>query len=340
MMGRLLVLCCVLWSLPGRAEQKADEKPIDLDTVLNLRQPATTVFDGHILQVAASGTVRAWRIADLKQDPEFVRALNSHEMMLLAADATTLYGSDLKEVFRWNAAEKSWAVVGSVAKVDKDPIQQLVATDVGPVLFRELTVEDVAGKRLIKIPPPKKQKTAVRMRALALHAVGGQLWFGTGYGEWGGELVGVNLKTGTWSRYWDDLHYVTGITHDSAGKLWVGWSMSHFNSRMMLRSHGPDAKVLQAFPRQNDHYLQQIAWDATTQRLYCVDQQSVAWLKEGVAQEIAPLGDLPFSNEPNAVGVAPGVSDMMALGEGRVLIVPPLGRPRVFAGGRVTVLSL
>ncbi|WP_338868830.1 hypothetical protein [Myxococcus stipitatus] len=336
LMRRWLVLCCVLGSLPGWAA----EIPLDLDSVLKPRQPATAVFDGRILQVAASGTLRAWRIADLQQDPEFVRALNSHEMMLLAADATTLYGSDLKEVFRWNAAEKSWGVVGSVAKVDKDPIQQLVATDVGPVLFREMTVEVVVGKRLIKIPPPKNEKGPVRVRALALHVVGSQLWFGTGYGEWGGELVGVNLKTGAWSRYWDDLHYVTGITHDSAGRLWVGWSMSHFVSDMMLRSHGPDAKVTQAFPQQKDRYLQQLAWDATTQRLYCVDQLNLAWLKKGVVSELAPLGDLPYGEEPNAVGVAPGVSDLMALGEGRVLIVPPRGRPRVFANGRVTVLSL
>ncbi|MBU8898429.1 hypothetical protein KRR26_22730 [Corallococcus sp. M34] len=183
-------------------------------------------------------------------------------------------------------------MVGSVAE---DPIQQHVATDVGPVLFRELTVEDVAARRLIKTPPPTKQKRPVRMRALALHAVGSQLRFGTGHGAWGGELVEANLETGVWSRSWDDLQTTTpssssrGTRRPSSSTTWIS-----------------------AAPR-------------------------VAQGGRGHGDRRA--GRPPFTNEPDAVGVAPGVADLMALGEGRVRIVPPRGRPRVFAGGRVTVLG-
>lgn len=55
-----------------------------------------------------------------------------------------------------------------------------------------------------------------------------KVWFGTGYEEWGGHLLTLDLASGKWSEFYSPLQYVNSITKDNKETIWIAWAMSHF----------------------------------------------------------------------------------------------------------------
>lgn len=306
--------------------------------VLEKQGPSVGVYGEHILHLSQDGKVHAWRSKDLGADAEYARALASPPLRLLATGKGALWGTDLARVFRWAEDTRSWKPEASLPKTREAALDLAVVGDEPVVVYTKHVVEARTGK----VHPLSTLKNAAfpGMRALAVQATATHVWVGTGYGEWGGALFGLELKSGRWVQFKDSLHYVTGIAEDGQGKLWVSWSMSHFDARTLLRVHRPDATVEREFPELRSMYFQTVAWDDARQRLYGVEQQGVVRFEDGKPLELASLGKLPYSDEANAIGVAPGITRMEALGPQRFLLVHESAAPRVFVDGKVVALPM
>ena len=173
----------------------------------------------------------------------------------------------------------------------------MVVGDNPVVVYPTRVVEARTGKvhRLSEL----KDAAYPVFRALAVRAAGTHVWVGTGYGEWGGALFGLDLTSGQWVQFKDTLHYVTGISEDGQGRLWVSWSMSHFGADMLLRVHRPDATVERAFTESRSKYIQTVAWDEASQILYGIEQNSLVRFEDGKPVEYSsPWERCPMPRSP------------------------------------------
>src|SRR5262249_1822860 len=145
------------------------------------------------------------------------------------------------------------------------------------------------------------------LRVLAVYATKQELWIGTGYGEWGGHLLGLDPKTGDWVQYHDEHHYATSITQMSADEVVVSWSMSHFDADTLIRRHELDSNPSFSFPELDSRYYQIIAYSAFDETLYGVENTDVVTISNGRPTKIAKLTGQLFEREARAIGVAPGI---------------------------------
>ncbi|MDC0709084.1 hypothetical protein POL68_11480 [Stigmatella sp. ncwal1] len=317
------------------APKTSAEKP---QPSLEKRGPSVVVQGEHIVHLSGEGKVHAWRLGDLGADPDYARALASQRMLLLATGGGQLWGTDLARVYRWSEKERAWTSEGSLPARKEAAIDLAVVGDRPVVVYTSSVVEALTGK----VHPLSKLKNAFAkgFRALAVHASGTHVWVGTGYGEWGGCLFGLDLKSGQWAQSKDSLHYVTGISGDGKGNLWVSWSMSHFMANTLLRVHRLDATVAKEYPELKSKYIQTVAWDDARKVLYGIEQNSLVRFEEGKPVELSALGQLPYAQEPNAIGVSPGMIRLEVIGPERLLLVHESRAPFVYADGKLVTLSL
>jgi hypothetical protein len=204
-------------------------------------------------------------------------------------------------------------------------------------------VKDLVGRRTHPVPMLKGQIPTNSLRMLASDATDSMLWIGTGNGEWGGHLVGLNSRTGEWVQHYDALHYVTGITHATLDEVIVSWSMSHFGANTLIRAHKLDARPSLSYPYLVSKYYQIIAYSPYDKTLYGVETVDLVSIKEGKPTKIAELkGDL-FEREPNAIGVAPGVAAILPVAPKTLIVVPKFGVPwrlRPGIGRRSSLLQI
>lgn len=320
-------------ALPRRTGEKPKPSP-----VLQKQGPSVVVYGEHIIHLSQDGKVHAWRSRGLGADAEYARALASPPLRLLATGGGRLWGTDLARAYLWSEDARAWKPEASLPATPEAALDLAVVGDRPVVVYTKHVVEARTGR----VHPLSKLKNAAfeAMRALTVRATATHVWVGTGYGEWGGALFGLELASGRWVQFDDSLHYVTGIAEDGQGRLWVSWSMSHFDAKTLLRVHRPDATVERAFPELRSMYFQTVAWDDARQRLYGVEQQGVVRFEDGKPLELASLGKLSYSDEANAIGVAPGITRMEALGPQRFLLVHERAAPRVFVDGKVVALPM
>lgn len=331
-----VLVVVLLGSFTGRAlagDSGAKEPP-----ALQKQGPSVVVHGEHLVHLSRDGAVHAWRTKDLGADPEYARELASQPLRLLATGNGQLWGTDLVRVYRWSEDTHTWTSEARLPATSEAAIDLALVGDRPVLLYTKHVVEARTGR----LHPLSKLKNApyTAFRALAVLATGTHLWVGTGYGEWGGALFGLDLGSGKWVLSADSLHYVTGIAEDGQGKLWVSWSMSHFDARTLLRVHRPDASIERAYPELRSKYLQTVAWDDARQVLHGVEQQSLVRLEDGKPVELVSLGKLSYAQEANAIGVAPGITGMRALGPNRFLLVHESGAPLVYADGKVVALPM
>jgi hypothetical protein len=302
------------------------------------RGPSVAVLGEHIVYLPQEGKVRVWRAGDLGADPEYARALASPPLRLLATGGGQLWGTDLARVYRWSAEAREWTSVGAFPARKEAVLDLAVVGDRPVAVYTSSIVELRTGK----VHPLSKLKNACArgFRALAVHATGTHVWVGTGYGEWGGCLFGLDLERGHWVQFKDSFHYVTGITGDGQGHLWVSWSMSHFGANALLRVHRTDATVELEHPELKSNYIQTIAWDEGSKVLYGIEQNRLVRFEKGQPVELVSLGQLPYANEPNAIGVSPGMTRLEVLGPGRLLLVHERLAPTVYTDGKLMTLPL
>jgi hypothetical protein len=176
------------------------------------------------------------------------------------------------------------------------------------------------------------------------------LWIGTGDGEWGGTLLGLDPKTGKWVEWEDGFHYVTGITSSARGELVVSWSMSHGYKTTRVRAHNPDATVKTEYPDPEGKllpfstslagkYFQCVTYNPLDDTLYGVESTDLVTIKDGIPTKVVKIADRLFAVEPHAIGVAPGILTLIPTGPKTVAIIPKWGQPWLLRDGELTLLK-
>jgi len=194
--------------------------------------------------------------------------------------------------------------------------------------------------RTFEVPQDKDRSTVGYLRVLDTIATQSMVWIGTGRGEWGGHLVGLNPRTGEWIHYQDKLHYVTSITREKPDELIVSWSMSHFNASTLIRIHKRDTSVKTNFPALEAKYYQRVAFSPFDNTLYGIEGTDLVTIEDGKPAKIAALDGEVFEDEAMAIGVSPGISGLIPIAEKTVIIVPNQGLPWRWENGELNRLSL
>ncbi len=324
LLGALLTLGCALAS--DRADARGDE------------QAASAVpYEGKLIHLDETGHFHVWNLEDGRFDPEMSAKLAHDSITHLATDGGRLWASGKSVLYDWSSKEQAWK---KVADFDGggEALLALAGLDGSPLLIFPSKVMDLKKVRTFKVPMMRGQIQTDSLRLLAFRAADSMLWLGTGHGEWGGHLVGLNPKTGQWVQYYDDLHYVTGITTAGPGEVIVSWSMSHFNAHTRIRIHGLDGKPKTAYPMLYSKYYQTISYNKYDKLLYGVENTHLVTIKDGKPSKVAELQGQVFEREPRAIGVAPGVSALIPVAEKALIVVPNHGLPWRLKDGELTQL--
>src|SRR5262249_225244 len=135
------------------------------------------------------------------------------------------------------------------------------------------------------------------LRILATHGTNSMLWIGTGKGEWGGKLIGLDPKTGKWV-HGDGGGYVTGITHAIPDEVLVSWSMSHLGNHTQIQIHKADGTVKTEYPELKSKYYQQIAYNSYDRTVYGIESDELVTIKEGNPSKVVSLNGILYESEP------------------------------------------
>jgi hypothetical protein len=293
--------------------------------------------DGKVVVLRDDGRFGAWSTATGEIQPGPPSAPEAPHS--LARDGTRLWCASRTALWQLSENGQAWTKVAEVDASVEEPAGMAVVTG-QPLIVLPHRVLAPMKKREYAVPPGKGQLAPGR--GLRVHALLGdatRLWIGTGYGEWGGELLGLDVVPGTWVESTDALHYVTGLATTGKGELTALWSMSHMGCDMVLRTHAADGSVTSASVEREEEYGQGLAWSSFDQALYTVETGHLARLEEGVPQRLAALDGEIYGLERKAVGVAPGIVAILPAGEACVFIVPARGAPWHWHAGELIRLA-
>jgi len=297
------------------------------------------LYKGKLIGLTAKARFLVWDVEDGRFDDDTASKLSRESVTHLAADGDKLWTADKSTVYSWYPGGPSWKKL-SEYKGDGEELEALVGVGGSPLLIFPTKVKDLVGGRTYNVPMLKGRLPEKSLRVLALHATPRMLWIGTGYGEWGGHLLGLNPRNGEWVQYHDALHYVTGITQARPDETIVSWSMSHFGANTLIRIHKPDGAPKLSYPVLDSRYYQRIAYSPDDTTLYGVENTDVVSIKEGKPSKIAELTGQLFEEEPNAIGVSPGVAALIPIARKTLIIVPNHGLPWRLREGELTRLRV
>jgi hypothetical protein len=210
------------------------------------------LYQGTLICLHDGGNISAWRVESGKYLTDFSAKLSRKGLLGLATDATKIWAADASALYAWSPDGSSWRKTAEFAG-DGESILHVVVVGRVPMLVFPSKVKDPIGIRTFKVPSLTSRQVKTN-KLFGIHAVLGtdsMLWIGTGYGEWGGYLVGLTPKTAKWVQCYDSLHYVTGIAPSKSGII-VSWSMSHKDADALIRIHKPDASVETAYPELSE----------------------------------------------------------------------------------------
>jgi hypothetical protein len=298
---------------------------------------AAAAYDGHLLCLYDGGAVGAWDLKTGEYAKDTGSRLARKGLTSLAAAGETLWSTDEAALYRWSAEAGAWVKAAGLGEPE-ERLAELVTVGKTPLLvYPSKVVDPVAGRTF---PFPRLDKPGQRppLGVLAACGTDATLWVGTGRGEWGGTLFGLDVVTGAWVHRYDALHYVTGITRTAPGEVVVSWSMSHFLAHTLVRVHRADATVKTEYPRLDGKYFQCVTYNARDDTLYGVESTDLVTIKDGKPSKVAKLNGRLFEREPNAIGVAPGVLALMPTGPQEVAVIPKRGRPWQLRNGELTPL--
>jgi hypothetical protein len=301
------------------------------------RAAAAVVYKGKVIYLNEKGTFLVWDLKRGEVDREMSSKLSRESVAHLASDGDNLWAAGKSRLFSWSSEERSWK---KLADFKGSGLAALVGLGGSPLLVFPSKVMDPVGGRTFEVPMLKGQVRTNSLRILAVHTTDSMLWFGTGYGEWGGHLVGLNRRTGEWLQYYDPLHYVTGITEAAPGEVTVSWSMSHFGANTLIRIHKLDGTPKTTYPELDSKYYQKICYSPFDKTLYGVENTDVVSIREGKPSKIAKLDGKVFEREPKAIGVSPGIAVLLPVDQKTLIIVPNHGAPWKMMNGELTRLPV
>jgi hypothetical protein len=299
---------------------------------------AAATYDGYLLCLHSGGTVKAWDLKTTVYAKDTAAQLTRNGLICFATSGDVLWAADDAAVYQWSTKGRAW---GKVADYDgrQEKLTGMVYVGGSLLLVFPSKVVDPVAKRTFLVPKLVGQGQGPPLRVLVVHGTDSMLWIGTGRGEWGGTLLGLDLKAGTWVHWHDGLHYVTGITHSIRGELVVSWSMNHFSANTLVRIHKPDATVKTEYPELDEKYYQYITYSRHDDVYYGVESTDLVTIKDGRPTKVAKLDGRLFVREPHAIGMAPGVIVLFPTGPKSVVIVPKWGQPWRLQREELTILQ-
>jgi hypothetical protein len=239
---------------------------------------------------------------------------------------------------KWSPETKTW---GEVAKFDAGGEELAGIAVVGemPFLIFPRKVLSPIYRHTFEVPQLQGQFNDLRkLRVLAVQPMDHVVWIGTGYGEWGGHLVGLDVRTGGWVQFYGAVHYVTGIARGPKDEPIVSWSMSHFSANTLIRVHKPDATPEISYPELADKYCLKVAYSPFDKKLYGLEGKTIVSINEGKPETVAKLDVQVFEREPRAIGVAPGIIALIPVAPETLVVVPSRSAPLMIKAGKPITL--
>lgn len=292
------------------------------------RIEAVAVYDGAFLCLNANGTVGVWNLKDWKYLKDASAQFTREKLTSLASDSDKLWAADDKVVYVWSAKDKKWEKLAAYEAGSESLISIIPAGGRPYLVFPSKVIDPTREKDgVFQIPKNADLFREPPLRILTTHGTESMVWIGTGNGEWGGTLIGLDPTTGKWVNSRKGGGYVTGITHSTKDEVIVSWAMSHFHARTRIMVHKADATVKTDHPSLADKYYQCLAYSTHDELLYGVEQGDVVTIKDGKPTKVTTLKGRLFEREPNAIGVAPGISRLLAVGPKTLIAIPTRGEP-------------
>ena len=294
-------------------------------------------WNDRIVVLKADGTFAVWKMPAGDADKQTESGLRLNGVLHLACDRSRLWAATGTVLFSRDSAVNSWSKIAMSSERDL-PMLALLTVGESPLLVYQSVVVDPISQKEFPVPKSEGQIQTNVLRLLASYGTEKMAWFGTGHGEWGGNLIGLDPSTGTWVQEADALHYVTGITSASANQVLVSWSMSHMMADTRIRRHDSAAKSIQEWPELQQKYYQRIAYSRNDRALYGIENESLVRIVEGRPIEIVKLPGKLFSPERHAIGVAPGIRALIPVAPSVVVVVPNVGSLlRVDVANRIVI---
>jgi hypothetical protein len=292
------------------------------------------IYEESVVCLNGEGRFLAWDTASGDFKPELSAELSKARLDRIASNGKRIWGVREKNLLEWSPGTKSWkAVTGFEAGGEK--LASIAVVGDTPLLIYPTKVLSPISDRVFGVPQLQGQFNNLKeLRVLAVQPMDRVLWIGTGYGEWGGHLVGLDVQKGRWVQFHDALHYVTGIARGPKDEPIVSWSMSHFSANTLIRVHKPDATPEISYPELQDKYYQKVAYSPFDKKLYGLEQQTIVSIAEGKPSTVARLEVQVFEREPRAIGVAPGILAFFPVAPETLVVVPNRSAPLMIKAGK------
>ncbi len=281
------------------------------------------IYKSKIIFIDDTGHLSVWNCSDDEFDKKSSLQYSKVSATHIASDGANLWSTDNSSLYSWSQDKNSWKKESEFVGGGED-LKDLVVVGGKPLLVFPSKIDEPTGGHSFKAPKLDGYHQNP-LRIFALYATNSMLWIGTGQGEWGGNLVGLNPQSGKWVQYFDDLHYVTGITQANPNEIIVSWSMSHFRADTLIRIHNLDGTQKVAYANLETKYFQKIAYSTFDKILYGVEGRDLVQIANGNPSKIVEIETSVFEREPLAIGVAPGIAEIIPLEQKTVVVVPRYG---------------
>ena len=284
------------------------------------------VWTDQLVVLQPNGMCAVWKLKGGETTPLADGGLALRDVRRLASDGESLWAATSAGLFRRGRGESKWTLLHPLTK-NSDPLLALLAVGGFPLLIHPTHVSDPVRGRDYPVPKSTGQVPTNELRLQAGYATGKMVWLGTGHGEWGGTLYGLEPVSGAWRQYTDALHYVTGITSADGENVSGSWAMSHFIAHTLVREHGTSVQAQWEGPELKSQYYQRIAYSSFDRVLYGIENKSLGRIVRGRPEEIVSLSVQVFTRENYAIGAAPGVRAVIPIAAKVVIVVPNSGAP-------------
>ena len=297
-------------------------------------------YGESVVCLSGDGRFSAWNAVSGDFQPGLSAELSKSKVARVGSNGRRIWGVREGRLLEWSSGTRTWQ---DLARFDGGGEELVAIAVIGetPLLIFPTRVVSPTEGRVFEVPRLQGQFTDLReLRVLAVQPTDRFLWVGTGYGEWGGHLVGLDVRTGRWVQFHDALHYVTGIARGPKGELIVSWSMSHFGANTLIRVHKPDATPETSYPGLEGHYFQRVASSPFDTKLYGLDGDAVVTFTDGKPTTVARLDVPVFEREPRAIGVAPGILALFPSAPDTLIVVPNRSAPLMLSRGKLIPLQV
>lgn len=281
------------------------------------------LYGGYLLVLREGGEITAWNQSTLSLAREKSVPVSDTRLERIAVTGTTLWGASSAAVFQWSPKKREWKQTGKLAN-GAEKLDALAAVGTKRFAVFASKVIDAASSRAYPIPklPGYHSGLGPPFKILAAYGTDSRLWIGTGKGEWGGALLGLDPASGKWSNYTDGE--ASSITEEPDGEVTVNWSNWHLVPHAKIRVHEADASVKWNYSEVSDTGYRTIAFNPFDGVLYGIDESNLVSIVGGAPTRIAPLAS-PAK-----------VLSLLPTAAGEMIIVPVDGEPYKLAGGTHT----